>query len=494
MSSFRISFLSIVVVIATVLPLSIIGCRLPLPSLDGRPSTSPAPADRWSPPQAESSPITQSPARFESEQKLKSLVLADAIDIALRNHPVTRAAWETAKAAAANLGAQKGQYYPSVGLDLSVSESYRTQNTQGIPSGQHIIFGPNLTLSWLAIDFGGRNASIEDARQSLIAADWMHNSSIQDVVLQVELAYDQYVAAKALLEAQRAIIAAAKAGLDAATARRNAGAGTVADELLAQTALSRAELTLESAEGTLRIARGAFAAALNLPATTKLEVQTFALDAPIQALTASVEEFIEKGLTGRPDLQAARARWLSAQTHITEARSAAWPSLSLTGSIGRSYIDGFSNSMDVALATILLHIPVFSGFSQTYAIQQAEALTEASRAQVDLLATQIVLQVFTDYVSLQTAAKRVTTAGELLANASLSATVALERYQAGIGTIIELLTAQATLADARAGEIQARLDWYSSLAQLAHDTGRLGLQDDPSLDPSKPRLENEVSR
>jgi outer membrane protein len=483
----------LIVTISAIELVSLAGCSLPLPTLNGHPATAASPEERWPPPPA--SEATQAgakaPARSELDHKLKSLILADAVDIALHNHPATRAAWESAKAAAANVGVHKGQYYPTLGLDLSVSESYRTQSA---PTGQHLIFGPNLTLSYLVIDFGGRSASVDGARQALMAADWMHNSVIQDIVLQVELAYDQYVAAKALLEAQHAIVAAAQAGLDAASARRNAGAGTIADELQARTALSKAQLTLQSTEGAVRIARGALAAALNLPATTDLDVQTFALDAPIQALTATVETFIDNALGKRPDLQAARARWLSAQAHATEMRSAALPSLSLAASVGRNFIDGFSNSIDVVFGTLLLHFPLFTGFSQTYAIQQAQAEAEASRAQASVLENQIVLQVFTAYVTLQTAANRTFTAAELVANATQSATVALERYEAGIGTIIELLTAQATLADARAGEILARLDWYASLAQLAHDTGLLGLQTDLLPDSGKPGSGTEVGR
>jgi outer membrane protein TolC len=65
----------------------------------------------------------------------------------------------------------------------------------------------------------------------------------------------------------------------------------------------------------------------------------------------------------------------------------------------------------------------------------------------------------------------VKTSRDLLASAEQSERVALGRYQEGVGTIIDLLTAQAALADARAEEILARSAWFFALAQLAHDTG-----------------------
>jgi outer membrane protein TolC len=53
--------------------------------------------------------------------------------------------------------------------------------------------------------------------------------------------------------------------------------------------------------------------------------------------------------------------------------------------------------------------------------------------------------------------------------------VALGRYKAGAGSVLDVLTAESALASARALEIQARFTWYTALAQLAHDTGILGL-------------------
>ena len=74
---------------------------------------------------------------------------------------------------------------------------------------------------------------------------------------------------------------------------------------------------------------------------------------------------------------------------------------------------------------------------------------------------------------MQTAMQRVTTSRDLLRDATESVDVALGRYRAGIGNILDLLTAQAALENARAEEVQARTDWFLSVAQLAHDTGTL---------------------
>jgi outer membrane protein TolC len=67
----------------------------------------------------------------------------------------------------------------------------------------------------------------------------------------------------------------------------------------------------------------------------------------------------------------------------------------------------------------------------------------------------------------------VATSNDLMASATQSNEVALARYRAGVGSVLDLLSAQTALADARAQQVLARLEWNTSLAQLAHDSGVL---------------------
>jgi outer membrane protein TolC len=87
----------------------------------------------------------------------------------------------------------------------------------------------------------------------------------------------------------------------------------------------------------------------------------------------------------------------------------------------------------------------------------------------------------------------VSTSAELLTSATRSEEVARGRYGEGVGTVLDLLTAQTALADARAQAVLARWSWYASLAQLSRDTGVLGphgetrlpLTPDPARDPGR---------
>ena len=84
----------------------------------------------------------------------------------------------------------------------------------------------------------------------------------------------------------------------------------------------------------------------------------------------------------------------------------------------------------------------------------------------------------------ESASQTVRTSADLLASAEHSERVALGRYKAGVGTILDLLNAQSALANARLQRIQAMLDWHVSRATLARSIGTL---DRPWLPVNKPQ-------
>ncbi len=106
-------------------------------------------------------------------------------------------------------------------------------------------------------------------------------------------------------------------------------------------------------------------------------------------------------------------------------------------------------------------------------MQRAEEEAESLRATADRTENDVILDVWSNYYGMQTAAQGVRTTRDLLASASQSAEVAEGRYRAGVGSILDLLTAQSALADARSQEAQARSLWFLAMAQLAHATGAL---------------------
>ena len=390
------------------------------------------------------------------------LTLERVIDIALQNNPQTREAYLRARAAEAALGSERAAYLPEIDVNASIAHT----NTS------HGSFGPSLALTYLLFDFGGREARVEQARQALIAADFLHNQIIQDVILRVEQAYYQYLAAKALLDAQQATLNQRRTTLDAAEARHNAGVSTIADVLQARTAFSQAQLTYDTIEGNLRAIEGALATAMGISPTTAFDAGALPADVPAEELSGAIDELIALAQTMRPELAAARAIAERAQARIREVRAEGLPSITASGSAGVTWFSDGDQTKPHA-ASIGLRFPLFTGFRNAFDVRRAQIEAELAREEVRELSQQVTLDVWTSYYALRTAKQRLATSRDLLASAQQSADVARARYREGVGTIIDVLTAEAALEAARAQEVQARSDWFLAVAQLAHDTGRL---------------------
>lgn len=452
------------------------GCGVGPPSVNGVPGAPASPASVWTPPTHGLAPEPlQHNAQIPPDlmARANELTLADVIDLALRNNPVTRVSWSQARAAAATYGSARGAYFPSLTGSVTASRT-RSAPVNGGGAIERSQLNPSLALNYLLLDFGGRAGTVDEARQNLFAADLAHNATIQNVVLQVESAYFTYMANSALLGAEKSAIAEARANLSAAQQRDSVGLATIADVLQARTALSQEQLNLESIQGSLKTARGDLAAAMGIPPNIAYEVGPLSSAIPVRAVAVAVDSLIAAAVVRRPDLAAARADAASAAADVRVTQSAGLPALVLGSTAGRTYSDPNVYGGGSYGLTLGVSMPLFTGFSHQYDVAASRARADAASAQADVLRQQITTQVFTSYYALQTAGQRVTTADDLLASAEQSEQVAAGRYREGVGSIIDLLTAQSALANARAQQVQSRWQWYSALAQLAHDSGVLG--------------------
>ena len=446
--------------------------------------TADSPGRPWTPPVKEAGPPEPLPAPSipaELRAAGRMWTLTDIVDVGLANNPQTRAAWNTARAASAAVSISLGAYLPSIGATLT-----GTKQKAVFAGGQFIIDQTTLTpaasLNLLIFDFGGREADVRSARMALEAANWTQNAVLQNVILEIEGVYYQYLAARALLEAQETSRKGAQANYDAANERHRAGVATIADVLQAKTALSSIELQVVTTRGLIQSLHGNLASSMGLPAAAAFEVaEALPEDIPFGSVSKQVELSIQEAVAKRPDLAAYRAQVLEAEAAVSKARSTFFPSVSVNGDIGRIYYRGnpVSNPYYAVSATVDLS---FLFGLQKYAVLAARAQADAARDRMTDLDRSVELQVWTSYYGLKTSEQEIATAKDLLASAEASYAVALDRYKEGVGSILDLLSAQSVLADGRVQLVRARSGWFLALVQFTHDSGTLA----PPAVPAKP--------
>lgn len=402
----------------------------------------------------------------------KPLSLADVAGAALCNNPQTRETYANAKVQAAQLGIAKSAFLPTLNDNFNVAGVLADPKSAARGRDYYNVSN-SLAASYLLYDFGNRDANLENARQLLQAVSATQSAVVQNILLAAVRAYYQVQTDIALLAATKESESFNLESFKAAEAKYKAGASTPADKLQAQTAYAQSTLTRVTTEGALKTDYGILANVMGLNASVVLKlIETEASPANTIEIEQDINQLIEQARMRRPDLLASEAQVSAAKANIDASRAASKPTVSIN--LSNSFLDGSNlTSNNTSTLGVTVSVPLFAGYGPTYKIRAAEAVTQVREAQRDQLKLQISLDVWTAFQNLRTAHESIKLADTLVASAKESARVALGRYKAGVGNIIDTLNAQSALASANQQKIKADLSRNIARAALAQSIGSL---------------------
>lgn len=415
----------------------------------------------------------QAPAPAAQPDAVRFDSLAALTEHALRARPEARAAWFGIQAEAARLDAAAAANWPTLTGQLGFTRS-RALSSSGATAPTLHRYGPSLSLAYVLVDFGARAAGIDAQRYQLIASLLTNNRTLQDTVAEVEASYFAVLAARAQVAAQAEQEAALRASLDAVEVRLQGGLAARADQLRARAALSEAQLTRQTAERDQAKAEAALkrAAAIDQRRTLVLD-WAVAPPAPLDAATL-LADLLAEAERQRPDLRALQAAAASARAEAERAQAARWPSLALAANSGRTFFleDERTPSTTYSVG-VNLSIPLFDGGRLAAQARAAERDAERLLAEADSQRSLVALDVAQAYYDVRAAQAQREGVAVQFDSASESARAAEARYRAGVGSLLELLTAQADLARARQAQALADSDWLAAFSRLSHALGRL---------------------
>ena len=424
---------------------------------------------------------TASPATQPNEAPLRFTSLAELTDYALRERPESRAAWLTIQAEAARLDVQQAANWPSLAAQFNFTQS-QSLSSSGAAVPVLNRYGPSLSLSYVLYDFGARRAGIAAQRYQLIAALLNNNRNLQDTAAAVEQAWFALSAARAQVAAQHEAEAALAASLDAVTLKLNSGLVARADQLRARAALAEARLAAHTAERDAGKAEAALKQSAGIAQTRSLQLDWKTAMPDALEANLALADLLDLALQQRPDLQALAAASAAASADADRARAARWPVLSVSGTTGRtSFLEDNRPSSNTYSLGINVSVPLFDGGRLRGLVRAAERDAERLEAEQAVQANGVTRAVTDAYYDTRHAQSQRADVQDLLAAANESAHAAEARYRAGVGSLLELLTAQADQARARLTSAQAESDWLAAFSRLSHALGRL-----PGVPPSSP--------
>ena len=411
------------------------------------------------------------------------LALVDLIDIALENNTSTRTYWFQAKSYAASLGKANSAYYPQVSVSGSVYRA-RTKPSlgygAGLPVGRYYEtgFGPSAEINWLLCDFGKRGAAVESARYALYAANFEYNRSIQEVVVNVNLAYCSLFGAMGNVESAKLAVEDAKSAFDSASEKFKSGVGNKPDMLNALANLRNAEFALQQAGAGVETARANLASVMGVKVGEKLAVsQDIELPKLDAADDSKIEQYIASAMRSRPDLLANYAQLEKSKRDIDVAKRAFLPQIS--ASAAASYTDYSQhgrNAQDNMQVGVGITWSIFEGFSRKYDLISAKMSQRAAAQKLRQNQVQIMADIWSCFYSYKSSLKQLSSA-EAAVEANQEAYLATKTgYENGVNSVNDFLNAQTRLASARQQLVLAKTEVASSVAKLAYATGALSAE------------------
>lgn len=396
-----------------------------------------------------------------------TLTLARAVERALCANPATRSAWLTARLRAAELGQAQSAYLPDLSLSARLA-----RNGDGLLTTERTAWQLGLDAQYLLYDFGGRTARRDAAEALLAAARASHDASVRVLYLQTVTAFFSLATAQGAVGAAREAEASALEALKAASARVAAGTGIPVDRLQAKTVHTQRQIERIRAEGEAARLRGELAALMGDVGQTAWSLaQDEAAFSQALDLGRAVDALIDAARNRRPEFREAEATLLAREAGVRSAEAAGKPRLSAFFESGRQ--DSGSLVANSSGVGVNLSIPLFTGYRSTYEIAAAQTQAELARVERDRVANQVALEVWRAYYRLQSETEADSRSADLVESAAAAERLALGRYRAGLGILLDVLTAQANLAQARQSQLQTRLGLRVARAELAQAMGEL---------------------
>jgi outer membrane protein len=430
-----------------------------------------------------SSPITtaqQVPGAAKTSAAVSSLSLEQAIALAIENNLATLLAKEREREAQGLQKESLAGLLPSISgtaYQASVTENLAALGfTPGkFPGFTSTFIGPfknfdaRLRLQQTIFSLSALR-DYQAGRAGVRAAAYEEGLAREQVATAAAVAYLEAMRADRSINAAQANVTLAEALLKLAQDQHNAGVATGVDVTRAETRLAQEQVRLSRAQTDSEQARLQLQRIVGLPLGG-----SFTLTDPLQftvEIPPAIETAVASAENERTEVHIAEAEVSVNDYEKRAAQAEQLPSLEFLGDYGVSGITPVTSALPTRRYAIQLNVPVFNGGLTRGRIQVASSREAQSALQLASIRGQVEEDVRLAYSGLRTTADTVRAADQEVTLAEREMQMARDRFRAGLGDNIELVTAQAALANARLDQVSALAGYNAARLNLAAALGR----------------------
>ncbi|MBS7544060.1 TolC family protein [Ancylobacter oerskovii] len=416
--------------------------------------------------------------------------LPELIDIAQRNNPSTRSAWERAREAALAVGMVEATYLPLITASV-IGGRQSVEQPLPIPVGTQRYFETTaegvssaVALQWLVFDFGQRAAVADAAKQGAVAANVLFNGEHQKLIFDVTRSYYSYGAAVTNTRIARDTLRNSLAIRSAAEDRLGHGLATMVEVAQARQQVAQSELRRVQAEGKERDAYQALIAAMGVNATLRIHVGDDGKRRLPDAGNVPLDQMIKLALSQRPDVVASYSAMQASRAGIKAAEAEYLPKVFISGAVatgqGNFNANGLPTIGQQATGSGVLigaTVPLYDAGLRAAQLKQAQSRAAAAESTFQRTQTLTVTEIVAANNALRTALESYRAATALASAAAITYDAALEAYRNGVGTVTAATAADSGLLDARQAQADAHAAALIGAANLAFVVGAMTTRD-----------------
>jgi outer membrane protein len=408
-----------------------------------------------------------------AQQPVLHLTLADAEKLAIQNNPALTAAKFTAAAAGQVPAEYHANYSPSFNGSVT---GVGADNGSRLAAGglnNPVVYnrlGTGLTVSQMVTDFGRTSNLVEMAKLNAQAQNEAANTTRAQILLATGRAYFAVLRSHALLEVARQTVKARQLVSDQITALAESKMKSTLDVSFANYNLSEARLLESQAQNDLKAAEAELATAMGLPNEAGFDVSEESMP-PI--LPDRIDDMLRTAIANRPELRDLRLEESAAERFVKAEHALYYPSVGLVGTAGFAPAAYETVPGKYGAVGVNLNIPIFNGGLFKARQTEADLKAKATAQRITDVENHVARDVRVAYLNSTTAYDRMGLTKQLLNNAQQALDLAQTRYDAGLGTIVELSQAQLNLTTAQISNTSATYDYQTQRVILDYQTGML---------------------
>ena len=372
------------------------------------------------------------------------LSLAQAEALALKNNPQVTIGKLRALEARQYVRETRSALLPTAYLSLTGVDSESGSRIAAGALNNPIVFpraAAGVTVSQLITDFGRTTNLLSSSEFQAKAEDKNAAATAADITLAVDQAFYNSLETRELVKVARQTLNARQTFVDKIQALTTARLKSDLDLSFAKVDVARARLLVLESRNNYQTSLAALSAILGYP-----DQQDFELIQPTEAITPpapDAQPLILEALRQRPEVGSLQFQVESAQKSSAAEHDLWRPTINALGVAGATPVrDPAITPNWYGAVGVNVNIPLFNGFLYNARAKTADLQTEVLRQRLADLRNNIARDVRTSWQQTNQAYERLSVTQQLREQANLALDLAQQRYNLGLGSIVEFTQAE----------------------------------------------------